>query len=145
MTELAVVYRAKGEQTLAEAFPDVDPGARPFGDRVLVQLRTPKKTSAGGIVLVEETKDYEKWVTTVGKVIAVGPLAFRDRSTLDQWPEGVWAQIGQFVRVPKHGGDRWEFPLTDGPQPEMARFVIYRDRELIGLITGDPLSFKDYV
>ena len=39
------------------AFPVVDPGARPLGGRILVQLRrTKKKATTAGIILVEETK-----------------------------------------------------------------------------------------
>ena len=134
-------------QELLEAFPDVDPGARPFGDRVLVQLRNAKRVSAGGIVLPPETRDQEKWLTTVAKVIAIGPLAFRDRDDPSKtWPEGVWAQAGEFVRCPKWGGDRWELPVDENdPDSDLARFAIFRDRELIAGITSDPLKFKDYV
>jgi hypothetical protein len=40
---------ASGEAELAWAFPSVDPGAKPLGGRILVQLRRTKKrtTSAG--------------------------------------------------------------------------------------------------
>lgn len=134
------------EQQLNEAFPQVDPGAKPFGDRVLVQLRSPRRVSYGGIVLPEEARDQDKWLTSVGVVIALGPLAFKDRNTLEPWPEGFWVGKGDYVRCPKHGGDRWEFPLNpDDPDSEVARFAIYRDRELIAQITGDPLAFRDYI
>ena len=137
---------SKDNYTLQQAFPPVDPGAKPYGDRVLVQLRNVKQVSEGGILLPHETQDQNKWMTSIGKVIAVGPLAFKDRTTLDPWPEGVWAKPGDFVRCPKHGGDRWEFPIDPSDSnSEMARFVIYRDRELIGEITGNPLAFRDYV
>ena len=133
-------------EELAAAFPEVDPGAKPYGDRVLVQLRNAKRVSAGGIVLPSETRDQEKWLTTVGKLIAVGPLAFKDRSTMQPWPEGTWAEVGQYVRCPKWGGDRWEFPVDENdPDSDLARFVIFKDRELIAAITTDPLSFRDYV
>lgn len=130
---------------LREAFPPCEPGAVPYGERVLVQLRSPKKKSAGGLLLPEETRDQEKWMTTVGLVLMVGPLAFRDRATLQPWPEGIWASPGDYVRCPQHGGDRWEIPLTDEPNGPVARFVIYRDRELIAKITGNPLAFVNYV
>jgi len=43
---------------LAWAFPSVDPGAKPLGARILVQLRrTKKKATSAGIILVEETKE----------------------------------------------------------------------------------------
>ncbi len=40
---------------MAWAFPSVDPGAKPLGGRILVQLRrTKKKATSAGIILVEE-------------------------------------------------------------------------------------------
>lgn len=134
------------EQTMSDAFPVASPGAEPLGDRVLVQLRSPKRRTKSGIVLPEETKEQERWMTTIGKVIVLGPLAFRDRTTREPWPEGIWANEGDFVRVPKWGGDRWEVPLGDEWDKDYtARFVIYRDHEIIARITGDPRSFSDYV
>ena len=50
---------AMASDRLAEAFPQVDPGAEPFGSRVLVQFRTPKKKTAGGIILTDETIETE--------------------------------------------------------------------------------------
>ena len=94
-------------ESLEEAFPDVSPGITAFGARVLVQIRTPKQRSKGGIILGNETRETELWNTQVAKVIQVGPLAFRNRDTLAQWPEGDWCKPGDFVRVPKYGGDRW--------------------------------------
>jgi len=139
----------KPDQTLEEAFPHAEPGWLPFGDRVLVQLRTPKNRTAGGIVLPAESKDQERWVTTVAKVIALGPLAFRNRTTLEAWAEGVWAKPGDFVRCPKWGGDRWEVPLGEAQwdTDNTARYAVFRDHEIIaGLKAGDdPLRFKDYV
>jgi co-chaperonin GroES (HSP10) len=134
------------KNTEADGFPVADPMAEPFGERVLVQLRMAKKMTVGGILLPDETKDQEKWITTIAKVIAIGPLAFRDRETMLPWPEGIWAKPGDYVRVPKWGGDRWEVPLGDRSDREnVARFAIFRDKELIARITGDPMQFTDYV
>lgn len=128
---------------LSDAFPAVDPGLVPFGERVLVQIRTPKRKSAGGIILHHDTRETELWNTQVGKIISVGPGAFKNRDTLEPWPEGEWAQPGVFVRVPKYGGDRWEVPIpgTD----EKALFVIFKDHNLIGQITGDPLAVIAFI
>jgi len=127
---------------LEEAFPDVDPGVRPFGSRVLVQIRNPRKKSKGGIVLHSETKDTEKWNTQAAKVISMGPLAFRNRNTGDPWPEGEWCKPGEFVRVGKYGGDRWEVDLGES---DVALFVIFNDLDIIGLVTGDPLNMKAFI
>ena len=41
-------------EELKEAFPEIDPGAKPLGARILVQLRKPKKKmTSSGIVLVK--------------------------------------------------------------------------------------------
>ena len=132
-------------QELAWAFPDVKPGMAPLGGRVIVQLRRIKKKT-GRIVLVEETKENEKWNNMIGKVIAVGPLAFKNRDTMQPWPEGTWAQVGDYVRVPKWGGDRWEVRVPDSDDKEdPVLFMTLNDHELISKVTGNPLSFKAYV
>ena len=129
---------------LREAFPVVDPGAKPLGARVLVQLRrTKKRTSAGGIILVEETRETEKWQNMVAKVIAIGPLAFKKRDTMEPWPEGSWCEVGDYLRVPKWGGDRWEVSLNDDEDPIL--FMILNDHEIIAAVTGDPLAMKAFI
>lgn len=130
-------------QTISEAFPSADPGVRPFGSRVLVQIRTPKRRSAGGIILADETRDTDKWNTQAAKVIALGPLAFKSRETMNPWVEGQWCEVGSFVRVPKYGGDRWEVPIEGRDEP--ALFVIFNDLDLIGLVTGDPLAMRAFI
>ena len=135
------------EQTLEEAFPKVDPMIQPLGARVLVQLRAVKeKISSAGIVLPEETKETEKWNTQVGKVLAVGPIAFKKRDTNEDWPEGEWCKVGDYVRVIKWGGDRWEVDFTDeNGLKGKALFTFFNDHELIGKITGDPRAIKAFI
>jgi co-chaperonin GroES (HSP10) len=131
---------------LAWAFPEVHAGQAPFGGRVIVQLRRIKK-SAGKIILVEETKENEKWNNMIGKVVAVGPLAFKNRDTMTSWPEGSWAQVGDYVRVPRWGGDRWERFVSNEENGDLnpVLFMTINDHELIARVTDDPLSFKAYV
>ena len=134
------------EHALAEAFPAVDAGVQPFGSRVLVQIRTPKNKTKSGIILHAETKDTEKWNTQVAKVISVGPLAFKNRDTMQSWPEGSWCEKGDFVRVPKYGGDRWEVPYRDEEgEDQNAMFVIFNDLDIIGRVTGDPLAVRAFI
>ena len=141
-------YQQVDPAKLAAAFPVVDPEFRPFGERVLVQIRTPKFKSAGGIILPKDVRETEKWNTQVGKIISMGPTAFKNRDTLTTWPEGEWAKIGDFVRVPKHGGDRWEvlIPGRRGEdQEDYAMFVLTRDLDLGGLHIGNPLAVIAFV
>lgn len=128
--------------TIDEAFPPVDAGVTPFGSRVLCQIRTTRKTTKGGIILTDDARETDKWNTQVGKVIAVGPLAFHNRATMEQWPEGSWCGPGDYVRIPKYGGDRWEVVMEDG---EICLFVIFNDLDIIGQIVGDPLQMKAFI
>ena len=134
------------QQELKWAFPDVSPGQKPFGGRVVVQLRRIKKTTASKIILVAETKETEKWQNMIGRVVEIGPLAFKNRETMESWPEGSWASVGDYVRVPKWGGDRWEreVPNEEGNEDPVL-FMTINDHELIAKVTDDPLSFKAYV
>ena len=129
------------------AFPAVNPGAKPLGGRVLVQLRrTMKKTTGAGIILIEETKETEKWQNMVAKVIEIGPIAFKNRDTMAGWPEGSWCEVGDYIRVPKWGGDRWEVKVPDEEDHEdPALFMILNDHEVIAKLTGDPLSMKAFI
>ena len=139
MTKLAVM--AKPSDDLAEAFPDVDPGLQPLGSRILVQIRSPKTKSKGGIILTPDTRATEHDNSQVAKIVALGPLAFHNRNTLEMWPEGAWCKIGDFVRVSKYGGDRWLVPVGD----ESAVFALFNDLDLLGKITGDPLSVRAFI
>lgn len=114
-----------------EAFPPCDPGVTPFGSRVLVQIRTPKRVTRGGLHLPSDTRDTEAWNTQVGKVLRVGELAFKNRNTGEPWPEGDWCQPGDFVRVPKYGGDRWTVKTASD---EDALMVIFNDLDIIGRV-----------
>jgi co-chaperonin GroES (HSP10) len=137
---------ARDGAELAWAFPSVDPGAKPLGGRILVQLRrTKKKTSGSGIILVEETKETEKWHNMVAKVIDIGPLAFKHRDTMQAWPEGSWCAVGDFVRVPKWGGDRWEVAVPNEPDEDPALFAVFNDHEVIAKVLGNPLTMKAYL
>jgi co-chaperonin GroES (HSP10) len=133
------------ENALAEAFPAVDAGIQPFGSRILVQIRTTQAKTAGGIILTADTLETDKWNTQVAKVIAIGPLAFKNRNTMESWPEGKWCNEGDFVRVGKYGGDRWEAPIPDAPHGEAAMFVIFNDLDIMGSVIGDPLKIKAFI
>ena len=100
---------------------------------------TPLETE--GVILIDETRDTEQWNTQVARVIAVGPLAFKNRNTMQPWPEGDWVTKGSFVRAPKYGGDRFSVP-HDGDE---IIFVVINDLDLVGIVTGDPLATKAFI
>lgn len=113
-------------ETLEEAFPAIDPGVKPLGARILIQLKSVKKASKGGIILVDETRETERVQSMIGKVIAIGPLAFKNRETATDWPEGTWCEVGDYVRVPRWSGDRFTVPVGD----DEINFSVLNDFEL---------------
>jgi co-chaperonin GroES (HSP10) len=138
------------EQTLDEAFPPVDPGTRPYGSLVLLQIKASATKTKAGLILNSETIETENDNTRIAKVLACGPLAFHDRSTGKPWPEGSWAQVGDYVRIGLYGGDRWRV-LVDTVESRdrngnkvsekvFAQFALLEDLVLKGEITGDPLA-----
>ena len=128
---------------LQDAFPVVDPGAVPLGARILVHMRLPKrKMTESGIILAAETVDTEKAQNPVGKVVAIGPLAFKKRDTMEAWPEGSWVEVGDYVRVPRWTGDRWEVPVS---KDDVVQFMLMNDHEVIAKLTSNPLEMRAFV
>lgn len=139
-----VVELPAQSSALEEAFPNIDFGVTPLGSRVLVQIRLPKQKTAGGIILSDYSREAEQDNTQVAKVIAVGPLAFKNRETMTPWPEGAWCQPGDFVFVPKYAGSRWKRPVP-GRKDEKVEFVIFDDLNMVGKVMGDPLAVQAYI
>lgn len=117
-------------RSFEEVFPQVDPGVRPLGDRVLVQLRFVRTKSSGGIMIVDETKKDEKYNEVVALVRELGPLAYRHVETLAIYPEGLWCVPGDIVRTIKWNGDRFSVPYED----DFVHFVMVADREIIAKV-----------
>lgn len=126
-----------------ENFPAVDPKVVPLGARVLVQLVSPRQKTKSGIVLVEETKETERWNNQVARVIAVGPLAFCNRETAEPWKEGMWASPGDFVIVPRWGGNRRTVKSADGT--EVVYFATINDHEIIEKVYGNPMDLETFI
>lgn len=124
---------------IKEHFPEVQPGAKPCGAKILVQLRTVKEKTHGGIVLPQETQDFNNGNTMVGRIAAVGGIAFRDRSTGEEWKEGKWAEVGDLVLLPRWGGFRFEVPI-EGTENK-ATFCVYDDTNVQMVIESNFEAF----
>ena len=76
----------------------------------------------------------------------MGPIAFKKRDSNEDWPEGAWCEVGDYVRVIRWGGDRWEVDYIDEKGLKgKALFTFFNDHELIGKITGDPRAIKAFI
>lgn len=129
--------------SMEQCFPEIDLDFRPFGTRIVVQLRRVIKKSAGGILLGTETTATEAWNMQVGKVLSIGPLAFKNRRTGEAWPEGLWCKEGDYVRFSRHVGDRLSVQVDDDGEP--VALLILNDSDLIGQYLGDPREVRAYL
>lgn len=130
-------------------FPPVECPLIPCGNRILVQVGSPLDKSDGGIILTGETQDFQKWTQKLAKVLKVGPLAYRDRTTFEPWPEGPWCKVGDYVRVGQYGGDRVEIKVPDDLtryENHMALFATISDRDVFSVVPEgfDPLSLRGW-
>jgi co-chaperonin GroES (HSP10) len=127
------------DEYIKQHFPEVDPGATPAGAKILVQLRTVKEKTSGGIVLVESTQEFNNGNTQIGRIVATGGIAFRDRSTGDEWKEGAWAKIGDLVILPRWGGFRFEIPVP-GTESK-AIFAVFDDTNVQMVVNSNFEAF----
>ena len=138
MKSVAEILGDRYTPAFKDAFPDIDPGIDPFGYLILLQISMPKK-KIGTIIVPDESKDAERWRVQTGLVRAMGPSAFKRRDTLEPWKEGEWCAVGDFVRCPMYGGDRWEVKIP-GTSSDKALFLMVKDTDLIGLVRTDPIN-----
>lgn len=135
------VAKVNFDQTLEEAFPDVNPGMAPLGERVLLQIRTEPTKTKSGLILSNNARATMGDNCQVAKVIALGNLAFKNRSTGESWKEGAWYGVGDYVRVPKYLGDRFTVAVSEDVKVE---FTTLKDHEVLGTVS-DPLAMRGYM
>ncbi len=73
------------------------------GFHVLIRPVSVKSQTKGGILLPDSTKEDMSYLTTVGKVIVLGDLAYMDK---DKFPAGAWCNVGDYVCYGKHTGTK---------------------------------------
>jgi len=71
---------------------------------ILIRPVSVKKQTKGGIILPDSTKDDMSYLTTVGKVLSIGDLAYRDSQ---KFPNGPWCNVGEYVCYGKHAGTKF--------------------------------------
>lgn len=140
----ALTVQQRGD--LLSAFPVCDAGLIATGQYLLIQMKRPRtKTASGLIHTVTQTQEHERWNEQIGLVLSMGPLAYRKRQDPTQWwPEGPWCVAGDYVRIPKFGFDRFEVPLA-GDIAESIVFATIEDKNVLGVVTCNPLTVKSYI
>ena len=135
MTELS----AEQLKEIDEAFPELNCPIKPLGNRVLVQMRLAKTKTKSGLHLTADTKEDVYRNEQTAKILKIGAGCFIFPSTGQKWPSGEWFKVGDYVRVPLHGGDNHWIVDGDG---EKILYKTFKDYEVIGLIEGNPMDVK---
>ena len=104
MQQPALSTAIKNDQWISGEEEEVkDPSPLPTipGFHVLIRPVSIKSKTKGGIILPDSTVDDMAYLTTVGKVLAVGDLAYKDEN---KFPSGAWCKPGDYVCYGKHAG-----------------------------------------
>ena len=82
-----------------------DPGVLPDlpGYHILVRPISIKETTKGGILLPDSTREDISYLTTVGRVLKLGELAYQDP---DKFPNGAWCKKNDYIAYGKHVGQK---------------------------------------
>ena len=86
------------EQPDPEVLPKVP------GYHILIRPVSVKAQTKGGIILPDSTKNDIAYLTTVGKVLAIGDTAYEDK---EKFPNGPWCSVGDYVCYEKHTGQKF--------------------------------------
>jgi len=99
--------------------PDVLPELPGF--HVLVRPVSVKEKTKGGIIIPNSTKEDMSYLTTVGKVIKIGDLAYNDT---DKFPKGPWCKEGDYICYAKHAGQKIQYK-------EVKMILLYDDQVIM--------------
>lgn len=104
-------------------FPEVpeDYLPQPRGEAILVQMPEIDNVSSGGIIMSDRAVDTQEFLTYFGKVVRLGPEAYKTHRPGFPCQEGPWCEVGEYVLIPHHTGQG-----IDVIHPETGEAVRFR-------------------
>lgn len=99
----------------------------PVGWRIVIRPYEIRQTFKDSKILkAAETMRAEEYLTNIGEVIAVGPLAYKD----ERFKNERWCRRGDMVMYPRHAGqEAWQ--VVNGKR---VRLRVINDDEILGTI-----------
>ena len=73
---------------------------------VVIRPVSIRARTKGGVFLPDKVKDDVAYLTTVGKVLKLGDMAYKDK---DKFPNGPWCKVGDYVCYAKLTGQKFVF------------------------------------
>lgn len=116
--------------------PDYDDLPEPVGYRMLVKPYEIESVSKGGIVLVEESRQYADVATYAGKVVKMGPECYHP-SRFDS----RWCKVGDNVIFARNVGQKIEIKCPGGA---VDRYLMINDADVRAKVS-DPSKIRMYL
>ncbi len=88
----------------SEDVPDPTPLPRVPGVGILVRPVPIRRKSAGGILLPDTFRETHEYLNTVGRVLALGELSFKDEEI---YKNGAWVKPGDYIVYAKFAGQKF--------------------------------------
>ena len=128
MQQVEMGKAIKNDSWISDPEETKDPEVLPElpGFHILVRPVSVKSQTKGGIYIPDSIKDDISYLTTVGKVLALGDLAYMDK---DKFPGGAWCSVGDHVYYGKHSGTKLFY--------KGVRLILLFDDQ-INMRVGDP-------
>jgi co-chaperonin GroES (HSP10) len=102
--------------------------------RILVRPIPNAPKTKGGIYIPDQTLDYLDVIRSVGRVVSMGPLAYKRE---DMWVDGEynpWCKVGDFILYPRYAGAKISYGGV--------RFLLLNDDECLAVI-HDPSRLNE--
>lgn len=104
-----------------ESVPDPIPPVCPGWQMIVRPVGIAPKTK-GGLILTQQTVADAKYLSTVGKVLSVGALAFKDEEIFGKDPK-PWCKPGDYIAYRKHAGQKFWW--------DRVQLIIMNDKDMI--------------
>lgn len=109
-----------------DSLPDPDPLPRIPGYKLLIRPVAIRRKTKGGIELPDLFMDDLQYLTTVGKVLAVGEAAYKDEN---RYPMGPWCKVGDVIVYGRNVGSKFFYK-------GVKLLVIFEDQ--VEMVIDDP-------
>ena len=76
------------------------------GFHIIIRPVSLREKTKGGILLPDKVKDDIAYLTTVGQVLKVGDLAYKDK---EKFPMGAWCKVGDYVCYGRLTGQKFVY------------------------------------
>lgn len=135
----------KNDEWISSAdVPDPE-GLSPKGWMLVIRPLSARKVTKGGIIIPDSTKDDMQYLTTVGRVLAMGPLSYthsdllepiiQDSGEISGYRYSPWCQVGDYVTYAKYAGAKRVF--------KGVKLLFMADKEILDVVPDphdiDPL------